>query len=204
MNNAICYDCLRPDGDTRYHQRYSPCKCQKKKPSKRTWWGSKPTRKKPKARRRIKKRVTEYEYDYGDTNGRCRCGDGSDSEYETAEEEVRPRVVKRDRKVREERVRERLVEKPRRRRERRHAPRWARRKRVRTPGSDDESDGSLRCQVSDVDFGSETEKGDAVACYKHAVGWPRTPSTEDSDELGERGRGRHTSRDFCKRSRHSI
>lgn len=95
-------------------------------------------------------------------------------------------------------MRERVVEKPRRRTERRHAPRRARRKRARTPdASDDESDDSLRGQVSDVDFGSETERGDAV-------GWPRTPSKEDSDELGERGKGSHSFREFCKRSRHSI
>ena len=58
--------------------------------------------------------------------------------------------------------------------------------------------------MSDIDFGSDTERGDAVACYKHAVDWPQTPSREDSDELGERGKGSLTSREFCKRSRQSI
>lgn len=75
---------------------------------------------------------------------------------------------------------------------------------MRTPASGGESDDSLRCQVSDVDFGSETERGDAVAHYKYAVGWPRTPSRGDSDELGERGKGSRSPREFCRRSRHSI
>lgn len=37
-----------------------------------------------------------------------------------------------------------------------------------------------------------------------AAAWSRTPSKEDSEELGEREKESNASREFCKQSRHSV
>lgn len=202
IGNTICYDCAHENAC--HKRREKPCKCEKKKTSKRTWWGGKPAQKKAKPRRR-RKRVVEYDYDYGHDDRRCTCGEYSDSEYDS-EEDARPRVVKRVRKV----TKEKNTEKPRKRIDKRSTRGRARGRPTREPAeaAGDESDDSLLCQVSDGDAETECDEEaaprDLKDALKDAVGWSRTLSKEDSDELGERAKGSNSSREFCRQSRHSV
>lgn len=150
--------------------------------------------------------MIEYDYGYRQGGGRCTCGEEhSDSEDESEEEERRPRAVRRTKKAtRKNRIRE--PRKAKKRFAQTRARTKANPKPVETEG--DESDNSLRCQVSDDDGETECEEKTPAQelkdTLKNAAGWSRTLSKEDSEELGERVKGSNTSRDFCKQSRHSV
>lgn len=152
--------------------------------------------------------MIEYDYDDGQVDRRCQCGEEhSDSEDESDEEEERrPRVVRRARKA----TRKIKTREPR-KTKKRHTQRTTRRKSnpklAETEG--DESDDSLRCQVSHDDVETECEEDspgqELKDTLKDVVGWSRTLSKEDSEELGERVKeSKNTSQEFCKQSRHSV
>lgn len=199
VNNTICYVCVH---DEACHKRRRSCKRQGKETSKRTWWGGKAAR--PKRRRKVIE--YEYEYDYGGADRGCTCGDEHpDSEDESAEEPEMRRVVRRATKVK---TRDR-TQKPREQTKKTDAQgrtRW--RSAPKPVQVGDESDDSLRCQVSFEDSGAGCEEESLAQGFEDAlkdvVGRSRTLSKEDSDELGERAKDSHSSRELGKPSRHSV
>ena len=209
VSNTICCDCVHKDA-SRERQR-EPYRCQKKT-SKGRRWGRKPAEKKTKARI-TRKTVTRYDYDYKHGHNHvdkgCPCVRLPDSEYDSDEEEAGSgtrglrgvKSTRKERKTQGFRTQACRRKPPHRRTRKRPAP-------PPTEVTEDNSDDSLLGQVSDENGETECEdqapRRDLKDVLKDVVGWSRTLSKEESDDLVELGKGSSSSRVSCKQSRHSI